>query len=85
MGRINQYSYKDILEKCLKQLAKLFYGRSKSWIFQQDGPTAHTAHSIQDWFNEKGYKVFPWSSRLPDLILLSFYGAGLTENLPNIR
>ena len=58
--RINQYSYKDTLEKCLKQLATFFYGRSKNWIFQQDGTTTHTAHSIQYWFNEKGYKVFPW-------------------------
>ena len=57
--KINQYSYKDTLEKCLKQSAKLFYEGSKNSIFQQDGATAHIAHSIQDWFNEKDYKVIP--------------------------
>ena len=45
---INPYSYKDTLEKRLKQSAILFYGGSKNRIFQQDGDTAHTAHSIQD-------------------------------------
>ena len=66
-GRINQYSYKDTLEKCLRQSLTLFYGRSKSWMFQQDGVIARTAHSIQDWFNEKVYKVIRWCARSPGL------------------
>ena len=50
-----------------KHLAILFYGSSKSFTFQQDGATAHTAHSIQDLFDKKGSKVIPWCARSPDL------------------
>ena len=64
---MDHYSYKDTLENCLKQLDTLFYEKSENWIFQQHSAAAHTAHSIQDWFNKIGYKVNPWCARSPDL------------------
>ena len=46
---------------------EIFYGADQPWIFQQDGASAHTAHSISDWFKEQDIRVLPWCPRSPDL------------------
>ena len=42
-----------------------FYGRSKSYYFQQDGASAHTAKSVQAYF--EGKKIRVWCARSPEL------------------
>ena len=49
-GRINQYIYKKTLENKLLPTTRPFFGKRKSWIFQQDGATVHTANSVKKWF-----------------------------------
>ena len=66
-GRINQYTHKNTLETCLVPSIRHFYGRSKQFIFQQDGASAHTAHSIKENFLKKKFNVMPWCPRSPDL------------------
>ena len=66
-GRINQFVYKNTLENELLPSAELFFEEGQDWIFQQDGASAHTAHSIRDWFEEKQITVLPWCPRSPDL------------------
>jgi transposase len=58
-GRIDQYAYKDTLESCLKPSISTFYGRSKNYYFQQDGASAHTAKSVQAYFEGKKIRVLP--------------------------
>ena len=52
-GRINQYNYKNTLEMCLVPSIRHLYGRSKQFIFQQGGASAHTAHSTKNIFWKK--------------------------------
>ncbi|CAF0809441.1 unnamed protein product [Brachionus calyciflorus] len=66
-GRTNQYVYKETLENHLLPSVELFYDPEDHWIFQQDCPSAHTAHSIRDWFKEQSTEVLPWCPRSPDL------------------
>ncbi|CAF0957322.1 unnamed protein product, partial [Brachionus calyciflorus] len=58
---------KDTLENQLLPSVELFYNPEDYWIFQQDGASAHTAHSIRDWFKEQNIEVLPWCPGSPDL------------------
>ena len=58
-GRINQYTYKNTSESCLVPSIRHLYGRSKQFIFQQDGASAHTAHSIKQYFLKKKFNLNP--------------------------
>ena len=51
-GRINQFVNMDTLENQLLQSAEIFFDQGQHWIFQQDGASLHTAHSVRDWFQE---------------------------------
>ena len=52
---------------CLIPSIRQLYGRSKQFIFQQDGAPAHTAKSIKEYFLQKKINVIPWCPRSPDL------------------
>jgi len=41
---------------------------SGSGLFQQDNAPCHTAHIVQEWFEEhdEEFKVLPWSPNSPD-------------------
>ena len=62
-GRINQY--KNTLETCLVPSIRHLYDRSNQFIFQQDGASAHTAHSIKEYFLKKKLNVMPWFNVVP--------------------
>ena len=66
-GTMNQYNYKETLERCLKPSISKFYGRSRNFFFQQDGAPCHTANSMKDYFNNKHIRLLPWCARSPDL------------------
>ena len=51
----------------MKPSISTFYGRSKNYYFQQDGASAHTAKSVQAYFEGKKIRVLPWCARSPDL------------------
>ncbi|MDQ5930221.1 MAG: hypothetical protein QG594_2008 [Bacteroidota bacterium] len=66
-GRINQHLYKNTLENALLPSSELMYNQEQSWLFQQDGASAHTARSISEWFIENGITTLPWPAKSPDL------------------
>ena len=66
-GTMNQYNYKETLEKYLKPSISKFYGRSRNFFFQQDGAPCHTANSMKDYFENKHIRLLPWCARSPDL------------------
>nr|QNH67894.1 ATP-binding cassette transporter subfamily D member 4 [Brachionus rotundiformis] len=66
-GRINQFVYIDTLENKLLPSVELLFEPDDPWIFQQDGGSAHTAHSVRDWLKEQNIEVLPWCARSPDL------------------
>ncbi|CAF0787459.1 unnamed protein product [Brachionus calyciflorus] len=57
----------ETLENHLLPSAEIFFDHSQDWIFQQDGSSSHTAHSVRNWFQEKQIPVQPWCPRSPDL------------------
>ncbi len=67
---VNQYNYLDMLKNFFwpKHLRTKDY---KKYYFQQDGATAHTANSVQDWLSSKFSDRFldknRWPARSPDL------------------
>jgi hypothetical protein len=66
-GTINQYNYKETLERCLKPSISKLYGRSRNFLFQQDGASCHAANSMKDYFDKKHIRLLPWCARSPDL------------------
>lgn len=66
-GRMNQFTYKETIEKHLFPSAHKLYGNNGKWFFQHDGATAHTANSIKKFMKRKKVKLLPWPARSPDL------------------
>lgn len=84
-GRINQYSYLEILKNSLLPSVRLFYNQSKRWIFQQDGASAHTANSVKAWMEKKKFNVLPWCPRSPDLNPIEHVWAIIDRQMMNIK
>ena len=68
--KINKETYiETILEQTLKPWAKKTYG-DKSWTFQQDGATSHTARVTQQWCEDNCPAFITkdqWPPSSPDL------------------
>ncbi len=73
---VNQHTYLDMLKNFFwpKQLRTTGY---KNYFFQQDGATAHTATSVQNWlrskFGDKFMDKKKWPPRSPDLNPCNYY------------
>lgn len=65
-GRINQVSYIECLENCLLPSIDLL-AENQYYTFQQDGASAHTAHTVTDWLARNDISVLEWCPRSPDL------------------
>ena len=57
---------REILEDYLQPSMDVFKADS-TWQFQQDNAPCHTALSIKQYINEKGFNLMPWPARSPDL------------------
>jgi len=84
-GRVNQYTYQNILENELLPSVELFYHENSPWIFQQDGATANTAHSVRDWLSSQEITVLPWCGVQDHeiLIQLRIFGHIWTQSWSN--
>ena len=68
-GTMNQLLYKEVLkdemlkskEWCLEEKDQ------EDFVFQQDNAPCHKAHSIMEWFDEKGIRVLDHPPQSPDL------------------
>ncbi|RNA36037.1 hypothetical protein BpHYR1_009670 [Brachionus plicatilis] len=58
--RINHFVNINNLENKLLPSVELLFQPDDTWIFQQEGALAHTAHSVSDWFKKQNIKVLPW-------------------------
>ena len=86
--KINAKVYQDlILDKYVRHIGSTFM-KGKKWIFQQDGPPAHTAKSTLQWLSSNvpaflGREEWPPSS--PDLNPCDYYLWGRLEAIVNNR
>ncbi|CAF1078593.1 unnamed protein product [Brachionus calyciflorus] len=58
---------------------------SKSDDNFNDCASAHTAHSIRDWFKEQNIEVLPWCPRSPDLCPIENLWSFMDAKLVNTR
>ncbi|KAJ8389099.1 hypothetical protein AAFF_G00123050 [Aldrovandia affinis] len=67
-GRMNQTTYKVILEENLLPSALKMFPKSEDWFFQQDNAPCHTARSIKVWMEDHQIKTLSWPAQSsPDL------------------
>ena len=94
---VNQHTYLEMLKNFFwqKHLDTLDY---KRYYFQQDGATAHTANTVQEWLKSKFGDRFidkkQWPPRSPDLNPCDFYLWGylksrvyrpLSKSIPELK
>ena len=87
-GRINQHTYRTMLSgNIFPQVMQRMAGAR--WIWQQDGATAHTATSVQEWLANEcpdWIKKSEWPAKSPDLNPLDYGIWGiLTEKVAGCR
>ena len=66
-GNLNQYKYKDILEKHLVPFAEARHGGFNKFILQQENCGAHRAKSVAAYLEAKGIDLLQWPAQSPDL------------------
>ena len=66
-GRMNQKTYKEVLEEDLLPSAKKLYPDNNDWIFQQDNAPCHTAKSVTTWMEKMNIRTMSWPAQSPDL------------------
>jgi DDE superfamily endonuclease len=66
--KMNQHSYKDLLENHIKKKGKDLAG--PGWKFQQDNASIHKAKTIMDWFSKNKVAVVDWPVKSPDLNII---------------
>jgi len=67
-GKINSENYvKEILEEYLVANRDYYDMDPKSFIFQHDNSSVHTAHIVKSYFTRNKIKVMEWPANSPDL------------------
>ena len=69
---VNQYYYKDILERLRKRVIRVRPNIATNWILHHDNASAHAAFSVAQFFISKGITVMPQPPCSPDLTLCDF-------------
>lgn len=65
-GRVDQYVYKDILQKNLIVSARQLKIKS-DFVFQHDNDPKHTAHSVKNQLSKNVRNFLEWPAQSPDL------------------
>ena len=64
-GRINQHTYIETLENCMALSAKMLIDQNEWWQSQQDISSAHTAHIVKAWVEEREINILTCPAWLP--------------------
>jgi len=65
---VNQYYYKDILERLRKRVIRVCPNIATNWILHHDNAPAHAAFSVAQFLTSKGITVMPQLPYSPDLV-----------------
>jgi len=69
---VNQYYYKDILERLRKRDIRVRPSIATNWILHHDNAPAHAAFSVTQFLTSKGITVMPQPPYPPDLAPCDF-------------
>jgi len=67
---VNQYFYREVLERLRKRVARVRPHIASTWILHHDNAPCHTAVSISEFLAEKRIPVVPQPPYSPDLSAL---------------
>jgi len=70
---VNQYYYKDILERLRKRVMRVRPSIVTDWILHHDNAPAHAAFSVAQFLTSKGITVMPQPPYSPDLAPCDFF------------
>ncbi len=92
--KINADEYVGILRRHLKPWIDANYPNPASYVFQQDGASAHTAKKTQEYLHQEGWSFWDksvWPASSPDLAPLDYSiwdkvaGVACREEAPNLQ
>jgi len=69
---INQYYYKDILERLRKRDIRVRPNIATNWILHHENAPAHAAFSVAQFLTSKGITMMPHPPYSPDLVPCDF-------------
>jgi len=72
---VNQYYYKDILERLRERVMRVRPNIARNWILHHDNAPAHAAFSVAQFLTSKGITVMPQPLYLPDLAPCDFFNS----------
>jgi len=70
---VNQYYYKDILERLRKRVIQVRPNIATNWILHHDNAPAHAAFSVVQFLTSKGITVMLQPPYSPDLVPCDFF------------
>jgi len=70
---VNQYYYKDILERLRKRVIRVHPNIATNWILHHDNAPAHAAFSVAQFLTSKGITVMPEPPYSPVLAPCDFF------------
>jgi len=70
---VNQYYYKDILERLRKIVMRVRPNITTNWILHHDNALAHAAFYVAQFLTSKGITVMPQPPYSPDLAPCDFF------------
>jgi len=77
---VNQYYYKDILERLGNRVMRVCPNITTNWILYHDNAPAHAAFSVAQLLTSKGITVMPQPPYSPDLVPCDFFSFQKTKS-----
>jgi len=77
---VNQYYYKDILERLRKRVMRVRPNIATNWMLLHDNAPAHAAFSVAQFLTSKGITVMPQPPYSPDLAPCDFLSFKKTKS-----
>lgn len=82
-GTVNAPKYQEILKQHLIPSVKRLVPPGRTFMFQQDNASCHTAKSTRTWFENKRITVLGWPANSPDLNVIEEVWHKMKQKLRN--
>lgn len=66
-GNLDKDLYIEILEDCVKETLSWYKINKRTFYFQHDNDSKHTAKATKDYLDSQGWRILDWPPQSPDL------------------